>query len=79
MNKTLITAAELEKLIQDRISKSEELDGDCRSCIVNSVYLREPDESGSNWDLHSFRGPANCAEVISDITAKFKLGFNLKD
>ncbi len=79
MTKTLIAASELEKLIQDEISTSKALDGDCKDCKVNSVYWHEPDESGSNWDLHSFNGSSACADVILSIVAKFKPIYNLKE
>lgn len=79
MTKKMITADDLVKLIQSQISNSAELDGDCRDCRVSYVYWHEPDEIGSNWDLHSFNGPAACGKSISDVVAKFKPIYNLKD
>ena len=79
MTKKLIAASELEKLIQDEISTSKVLDGDCQDCKVNSVYWHEPDDSGSNWDLHSFSGSSACTEFILSIVAKFKPIYNLKE
>lgn len=74
----LIAAADLAKLIQDEISKSKALDGDCCDCTVNSVYWHEPDGSGSNWDLHSFSGSPICSEFVLSIVAIFKPLYNLE-
>lgn len=79
MTKKTIVSDELVKLIQDQISNSAELDGDCRDCRVASVYWHEPDESGSNWDMNSFQGPATCGNFILAVVAKFKTIYNLKD
>lgn len=79
MARKLISAAELEKLIQDGISSSTALAGYCRDCNVNSVYWHEPDESGSNWDLRSFSGSPNCTDFILGIVAKLKPIYNLAD
>lgn len=78
MVKKLATAQELEKLIQNRISTSTELDGDCAGCKTNSVSWHEPDETGSNWDLDSFRGPQECGGIIYAIVADLKRHYNLK-
>ena len=78
MTKELVTEDELKNMIQERVSNSENLDGDCREVIVNSVYWHEPDEIGSNWDVHSLRNATGCEGVVNVIIVEFKKKYNLK-
>lgn len=79
MPRNIVSREELKSLIQQRISNGEELDGDCREVIVNSVYWHEPDETGSNWDVHSLRNAAGCENVVMAIVAEFKGQYNVED
>jgi hypothetical protein len=79
MAKEITTEKELTRMIQERVSSSEELDGDCKEVIVNSVYWHEADETGSNWDVHSLRNATGCEGVVSAIVAEFKQKYNLED
>ena len=82
MAKTITTALELTKMIQARVSASTTLDGDCQDCELDSVYLREPDNTGdSNWDLKLFTLSGSCSQECSQailaIVAEFKPDWNL--
>lgn len=72
MPKEIVSTDELRSLIQERISNSRELDGDCREVIVNSVYWHEPDAAGSNWDVRSLRNAAGCEGIVVAIVAELK-------
>jgi len=78
MPKEIVTEDDLKNMIQEKISNSKELDGDCREVIVNSVYWHEPDETGSNWDVHSLRHAAGCEGVLNPIVVEFKEKYNVK-
>ncbi len=75
----ITTEDELKNMIQEKINSCEELDGDCKEVIVNSVYWHEFDKTGSNWDVHSLRNAAGCEGVVREIISKFKQKYNLKD
>lgn len=79
MPKNIVSKDELRELIQQRITDSDELDGDCREVIVNSVYWHEPDETGGNWDVHSLRNPVGCTDVVRGIVSEFKEQYNIED
>lgn len=79
MTKKIMTEEELTRMIQERVSSSKELDGDCKEVIVNSVYWHELDENGSNWDVHSLRNGSGCEEVVNTIVEDFKKKYNLED
>ncbi len=79
MTKEIATKDELKNMIQERISNSEELDGDCREVIVNSVYWHEPDETGSNWDVNSFRNARGCEGIVNAIVADLKQTYDLEE
>ncbi len=78
MAKKLIPAFELARLIQDEITALHAHDGDCDNCKINSVYWHEPDERGSNWDVHSVRGAPACADVVLSIVARLKPLYNIE-
>ncbi len=79
MIKKVVSTDQLKDMIQERIKNSEELDGDCREVIVNSVYWHEPDEAGSNWDVHSLRNAAGCEDLINFIISEFKENYNVEE
>jgi len=79
MAKEITTEDELKNMIQEKVNNCEELDGDCKGVIINSVYWRELDEAGSNWDVHSLRNAAGCEGVVRGIIFEFKQKYNLKD
>jgi len=79
MEKTIVTADERKNMIQERISNGEELDGDCKGVIVNSVAWNETDEQGSNWYVYSARRVTGCEDVVRAIIAEFKHKYNIED
>ncbi len=42
MSRQLASDAEITKMINDRLSEENELDGDCRDVRVESLYWHEP-------------------------------------
>jgi len=79
MTRELTTKDELQDMIQSAIEKSTDLDGDCRDVIANEVYWHEADQSGCNWDLHSFRGDTSCAGVVNRIVAELRARYMIAD
>jgi hypothetical protein len=79
VTKEIVNEARLLESIQERINNSDELDGDCRGVIANAVYWHEKDESGCNWDVHSFRNVGGCEDVMIKIINEFKLNYNLEE
>lgn len=81
MVRDLVDAETLRTIIQDKIERSDQMDGDCQGVVVNSVYWHEPDESGSNWDIHSLSGEGarECVGVVNAIVAPIKQRYNLVD
>ena len=79
MTKEITTEEELKIMIQERVSSCDEMDGDCKEVIINSVYWHETDESGSNWDVHSLRNARGCEDVVRKIISEFKQKYNLED
>lgn len=77
MTKKIVTKEQLRRMIQERIRECDELDGDCKEVIVNSVYWHEPDGSGSNWDVGFVRNAAGCEAVVSGIVEQFKETYNI--
>ena len=78
MKRETVTEDALKRIIQERISNSKELDGDCREVIVNSVSWHGPDEAGNNWDV-SLRNPRGCEEFLDAIITDFKQRYNLEE
>lgn len=79
MTKSRASASELRRLIQTRLYASETLDGACRECHANQVQGRAPDAAGSNWELHSYNGPAQCADVVNAIVAELQARYELDE
>ena len=58
MPRELASNEEITKMINDRLSESNELDGDCRDVRVGGVQrYAEPDETGCNWHVYTHQGP----------------------
>ena len=75
MARTEKTASEIRRLIQARIYASA--DCACRDCHANQVHWHAPDDTGCNWELHSYNGPASCAGAIDSIVAELQKQINL--
>jgi hypothetical protein len=79
MSRTLASASEIRRLIQARLYAADALGGACRECHANQVHKRAPTPDGCNWELHSFNGPAQCADVVAAIVAELQQSHNLED
>ncbi len=79
MGKEITSEEVLKNMIQEKVNNCEDLDGDCKEVIVNSIYWHELDEFGSNWDVHSLRNAAGCEGVVREIIYKFKQKYNLEN
>ena len=80
MTRRLASNAEITRLINDRLKKGKELDGNCRDVEVSAVTpCRETDETGCNWNVEFYRGPVVCAKVFRSIVDELRAQYNLKD
>lgn len=78
MARTIASSSEIRRLIQARLYASDAHGGACKTCHANQVEKKAPDADGCNWELHSFNGPAVCAEVVATIVADLKQAYNLE-
>ena len=80
MTRKLVSVAELISILNDRIKRSDLLDGDCSECYISGFYrLAEPDADGCNWDLPSYTGPLECAGVIAAVIRPIRVLYNLSE
>jgi hypothetical protein len=77
MARTNASASEIRRLIQARLYASDANGGACRECHANQVQKKAPGADGCNWELHSFNGPAGCADVVAAIVAELQQSHNL--
>ena len=72
------TAAELKHLIQIRMDALEEVEEDGERVFAHDVDWHEPDESGCNWNMNGYRGPANYATeiraIVNNLRREYRLG-----
>ena len=64
MSRTSKTAPELKRLIQARMDALEDVEEDGEQVFAHEVDWHEPDETGCNWNMSGYRGPANYATEI---------------
>ena len=69
MAKIKATAVEISKEIQERINKSNQLDGDCKECHAPTPSFTEPDtNNGCNWTYYTIPGLIEgCLPVVKQI------------
>lgn len=77
MSRQLASNAEITKMINDRLSEGNELDGDCRDVRVSGVQRHPSDESGCNWNWSVYNGPPECYEVVLAIVSDLRRQYNL--
>ncbi len=73
MDRELKSNDELRQIVQDRIDRRTEVDGDH---VIVSIYWHEPDENGCNWD-HSFHGDSCWTDAVLAIVAELRSKYNL--
>jgi hypothetical protein len=78
MARTTASASEIRRLIQARLYATDAQGGACRECHANQVQKKAPDADGCNWELHSFNGPAGCADVVGAIVAELQQAYRLE-
>jgi hypothetical protein len=78
MARTTASASEIRRLIQARLYAADAQGGACRECHANQVQKKAPDAGGCNWELHSFNGPAGCADVVAAIVAELQQAYSLE-
>jgi hypothetical protein len=78
MPRVVKTAAELKHLIQIRMNALEEVEEDGEQVYARNVDWHEPDESGCNWNMDGYRGPANYATeiraIVNALRREYRLG-----
>jgi hypothetical protein len=55
----------------------EEVEEDGEQVFARNVDWHEPDESGCNWDMDGYRGPANYALEIRVLVNKLRREYRL--
>ena len=76
---TVKTAAALKQLIQRRIDALTELQDDGDQVFAREVEWHAPDDSGCNWDMNGFRGPAEYATDVRLIVNSLRREYRLAD
>ena len=83
MEKKITTEEELRKLINEKISNSDELDGDLdlREATVGPVFRQNKDNNGCNWKIVTLRPKVSneVGRVVYLIVEEFKKQYNLED
>ena len=78
MSKVVKTAAELKHLVQIRMNALEEVEQDAEQVYARDVNGHEPDESGCNWNMDGYSGPANYATavraLVNGLRREYRLG-----
>lgn len=75
MGRRRVPAAELNKMLQDCATRTEE----CKSCSIGLVVEMRPDETGCNWQVsviqgvHSSRCLLAMSEFISGLRVEYLL------
>lgn len=72
------TATGLRHLIQLRIDALAEAEDDGDQLFARDVEWHAPDESGCNWDMSGYRGPAGYATevrlIVNSLRREYRLG-----
>ena len=76
---TVKTAAALRHLIQLRIDALTEVEDEGDQVFARDVEWHAPDESGCNWDMSGFRGPADYATEVRLIVNNLRREYRLAD
>lgn len=79
MPKIAMSAAELKRLIQIRMDALEDVEEDGEQVFAHNVDWHEPDESGCNWNMNGYRGPADYATEIHAIVNNLRREYRLND
>ena len=75
---TQVTAAELKQVIQRSMDALEEVEEDGERVFARDVDWHEPDESGCNWDMDGYRGPANYATTVRVMVNHLRREYRLR-
>lgn len=76
---TVKTAAALKQLIQLRIDALTELQDEGDQVFAREVEWHAPDDSGCNWDMNGFRGPAEYATDVRLIVNSLRREYRLAE
>ena len=79
MSRTSKTAPELKRLIQSRMDALEEVEEDGEHVFAREVDWHEPDETGCNWNMNGYRGPANYATEIRLLVNALRREYHLNE
>ena len=80
MSRTLVTNADLTKMINNRFREGKELDGDCPEVKISGAHLYpKAEETKCNWDMYIYDGPPECGEVFHAVIEEFRLQYNLSE
>jgi hypothetical protein len=76
---TKMTAAELKHLIQIRMNALADVEADGERLIAHDVEWHAPDESGRNWDMDGYLGPADYATEVRVLVNSMRREYWLAD
>ena len=77
MSRVTKTAAELKHLIQMRMNVLDEIEHDDEQVFARDIDWQEPDESGCNWDMIGYRGPAGYAAAVRSLVNTLRREYRL--
>jgi hypothetical protein len=77
MSSVMKTASELKHLIQLRMNALDEIAEDDEQVFARDVDWQEPDESGCNWDMIGYRGPAGSATAVRKLVNTLRREYRL--
>lgn len=73
------TATALKHLIQKRMDALDSLQDDDEQVFAHDVEWHTPDESGCNWDMKGYRGPAGYATEIRVLVNGLRREYRLSE
>lgn len=76
---TVKTAAALRHLIQLRIDALADVEEQGDQVFARDVQWHAPDDSGCNWDMSGFRGPAEYATEVRLIVNSLRREYRLAE
>ena len=79
MARKIRSAADIRQIIQERFNSIDVVKEDKAEVTIHEVQWHEPDETGCNWGLGSYRGDRHYADAIARIVHELQQQYNLPD
>jgi hypothetical protein len=75
----LITSDALKRLIQSRMNALDEVQEDDEQVFAHDVERQEPDDTGCNWNMHGYGGPAGYANAVRSLVNRLRREYRLSE